>query len=136
MFQSLKDAVASVLGSGQRITEITGVSGGDINRAYRLTVSDGARLFMKCNAKANLSFFLAETEGLDAIASAGAIRTPTVLGVGTDAAIPFARGSMARQLYYRQRRRGLAHRSRGLCGTPRGGSCHDRAVRRISRGVL
>ena len=80
----VKDAVASVLGGGQRITEITGVSGGDINRAYRLTASDGTRLFMKCNAKANLPFFLAETEGLEAIASAGAIRTPAVLGTGTD----------------------------------------------------
>ena len=84
MLPSLNDAVKSVLGSGQVVTEITGVSGGDINRAYRLTASDGTRLFMKCNAKANLPFFLAETEGLEAIASAGAIRTPTVLGAGTD----------------------------------------------------
>ena len=80
----MSETVSSILGHGKRIADIAGVSGGDINRAYRLTASDGTRLFMKCNAKANLPFFLAETGGLEAIASAGAIRTPAVLGVVTD----------------------------------------------------
>ena len=84
MFTSIEEAVVSTLGDGQRIKNVDNMPGGDINRAYRLTTSDGTRLFIKCNTKARLPFFTAETEGLKTIASAGAIRTPAVLGVGTD----------------------------------------------------
>ena len=84
MFTSLNTAVTSVLGSTQQITDIAGVSGGDINRAYRLTTADGTRLFMKSNRRDALPFFTAEIEGLNAIAQTGTIRTPSVLGWGTD----------------------------------------------------
>ncbi len=40
------------------------VSGGDINEAYLLQLSDGQRVFLKENAKENVGFFVAETEGL------------------------------------------------------------------------
>lgn len=75
MFTSLQEAVSTALGEDVRIAAVAGVSGGDINRAYRLTASDGTNLFMKCNTKANLPFFTAEAEGLEAIARTGAIRT-------------------------------------------------------------
>ena len=84
MFTSLAEAITSILGADIHVADVTGVSGGDINRAYRVTASDGTSLFMKCNTRENLPFFIAETEGLNAIAGTGAIRTPSVLGIGTD----------------------------------------------------
>ena len=83
-FASLEEAIRAVFGSRARVESMSGVSGGDINRAYRLTLSDGTGVFMKSNATANLPFFTAEAEGLAAIAAAGAIRTPELLGLGTD----------------------------------------------------
>lgn len=84
MHQSLPDAIKSVFGSDKQIVSADRVSGGDINRAFRLTLKDGTCLFMKSNLKANLPFFTAEMEGLSAIAGTGTIRTPSVLGIGTD----------------------------------------------------
>ncbi|MBR2717002.1 MAG: fructosamine kinase family protein [Oscillospiraceae bacterium] len=83
-YPSLDEGIRAAFGSGQSVVSMTGVSGGDINRAYRLTLKDGARVFMKANTRDNLAFFTAEAEGLSAIAAAGAIRTPELLGTGTD----------------------------------------------------
>ncbi len=60
------------------------VSGGDINDAYRLTLSDGRSVFMKANRMANPAFFQAEADGLEAIRTAGAIRVPGVIACGHD----------------------------------------------------
>lgn len=60
------------------------MSGGDINRAYALRLSDGSRLFMKANRKENADFFRAEAEGLGALKSAGAISVPGVIARGVD----------------------------------------------------
>ena len=60
------------------------MSGGDINRAYALHLSDGGRLFMKANRKENADFFRAEAEGLEALRSAGAISVPGVIARGVD----------------------------------------------------
>ena len=62
----------------------TPVSGGDINRAYALHLSDGGRLFMKANRKENADFFRAEAEGLEALRSVGAISVPGVIARGID----------------------------------------------------
>ena len=60
------------------------MSGGDINRAYALLLSDGSKLFMKANRKENADFFRAEAEGLEALRSAGAISVPRVITRGVD----------------------------------------------------
>lgn len=60
------------------------VTGGDINDAYRFTLSDGRSVFMKANRSASPAFFQAETDGLEAIRAAGAIRVPTVIAIGHD----------------------------------------------------
>lgn len=83
LYASLEEAVRSVFG-GARVEGMSGVSGGDINRAYRLTLTDGTSVFMKANARDALPFFTAEAEGLAAISATGAIRTPELLGLGTD----------------------------------------------------
>lgn len=83
-FASLEEAIRAIFGSRVSVDGMCSVSGGDINRAYRLTLTDGACVFMKSNTKENLPFFTAEAEGLAAIAAAGALRTPELLGLGTD----------------------------------------------------
>ncbi len=66
------------------ILRATPVSGGDINDAYRLTLSDGRSVFMKANRSASPAFFQAEADGLEAIRDVGAIRVPGVIACGHD----------------------------------------------------
>ena len=81
---SLDEAITMLFGAGLRIAGRHPVYGGDINRSYRLSLSDGSALFMKCNTAKNLSFFTAEAQGLAALREAGAIGVPKALAVGTD----------------------------------------------------
>ena len=71
-------------GSSVTVVSKTPVSGGDINMAYALLLSDGSRMFMKANRRENADFFRAEAEGLEALKSAGAIRVPEVIARGED----------------------------------------------------
>lgn len=57
------------------------LSGGDINEAFRLDLSDGRRVFLKTNRHAAVDMFPAEARGLAWLAEPGAIRTPEVLAV-------------------------------------------------------
>lgn len=81
---SLDSAIATLFGTDVRIVSKRPVYGGDINEAYRLSLSDGSAVFMKCNAPKNLAFFQAEAEGLKALRKTKTIGVPTVLGIGTD----------------------------------------------------
>ncbi|MDE6386928.1 MAG: fructosamine kinase family protein [Lachnospiraceae bacterium] len=83
-FTSLESAICALFGEETRIEETSRISGGDINEAYGLMLTGGKCIFMKSNAKDNLSFFTAEAVGLTAIAQTKAICTPQILGVGTD----------------------------------------------------
>lgn len=84
LYTSLRDAVKTVCGEGASVSRRVPVSGGDINRACLLELSDGGRVFMKENRKENLPFFTAEAAGLTAIRRTKTVRTPAVLAVGTD----------------------------------------------------
>ena len=81
---SLAQALVSLFGNSVAITETDRLSGGDINKAYGLTLNTGAHIFMKANSKANADFFTAEAAGLSAIEATGAIKTPEILCTGTD----------------------------------------------------
>lgn len=83
-YYSLEEALTSLFGEGIKMTRQSRISGGDINDAFCLELSDGTNIFMKSNAKKNLSFFTAEAAGLDAIRQTGAIGTPRLLCSGTD----------------------------------------------------
>ncbi len=83
-FPSLETAIHTLFGEETEIETTSRISGGDINEAYGLTLTGGSRIFMKTNAKENLSFFTAEAAGLAAIAGTEAIGTPRILGAGTD----------------------------------------------------
>ena len=83
-YASLEDAVSALFGEGVRIKGRRVVSGGDINDAYSLTLTDDRRVFMKSNRRDAIDFFREEARGLRAINKTGAIRTPEVLAIGTD----------------------------------------------------
>lgn len=83
-YNSLAEALVSLYGNSVAIAETDRLHGGDINKAYGLTLNNGKKIFMKANAKQNASFFTAEAAGLTAIAKTGAIGTPEILCTGTD----------------------------------------------------
>ena len=81
---SLAKALVSLFGNSVAITQTDRLSGGDINKAYGLTLNTGDHIFMKANSKVNAAFFTAEAAGLSAIEATGAIKTPAILCTGTD----------------------------------------------------
>ena len=83
-YTSLANALVSLFGTSVKIARTDRVLGGDINKAYALTLTTGDRIFMKANAKENAAFFNAEAACLSAIAETGAIGTPHLLCTGTD----------------------------------------------------
>ena len=82
--KNLEEMIKDIFGSGITVANRMPVSGGDINRAYRLELSDGAVIFMKANAPERESLFNSEAAGLEAIRKTGCVRVPKVLGYGAD----------------------------------------------------
>lgn len=80
----LNEVLSEIYGNSVTVIKKTPVSGGDINRAYTLLLSDGSRLFMKVNRRENGDFFRAEAEGLEAMKKTGAVNVPEVVARGTD----------------------------------------------------
>ena len=76
------DIIRRLFGNGIRIAGIRPVFGGDINRAYRMSLSDGSCVFLKENSRENIGFFEAERKGLAAIRQTGAIQVPKVWEAG------------------------------------------------------
>lgn len=76
------DSLRAILGTD--VLHSIPVSGGDINDAYKLILTDGRQVFMKANRSVGLSFFQAEAEGLEAIRATGTIGTPKVIAVDKD----------------------------------------------------
>ncbi len=83
-FTSLAAALVGLYGRNTQIARTDRLSGGDINKAYGLNLTNGAHIFMKANAKENAGFFTAEAAGLAALASVKKIGTPKILCTGTD----------------------------------------------------
>ncbi|HTI35249.1 MAG TPA: fructosamine kinase family protein, partial [Miltoncostaea sp.] len=77
------DALAAVVGEalGAAVAEARPVHGGSINRALRLTLTDGRAAFVKHHPDAPAGVFRAEADGLAWLATADALRTPEVLAV-------------------------------------------------------
>ena len=85
----LEKTIEDVCGPEITITERRPVSGGDINAACVLTLSDGSKVFLKENTKVPGDYFKAEAKGLLALSSAGVIEIPKVLAEGRDGAVLF-----------------------------------------------
>lgn len=63
-YTSLQSAISSLFGEGIKVESTSRISGGDINEAYGLALTDGKCIFMKSNKKENLSFFAAGAAGV------------------------------------------------------------------------
>ena len=83
-FDSLREAIQGVYGADAAVISERYVPGGDANEAYLLSLNTGDSVFMKSNRLSNEHFFVAESEGLAAIASTKTIRTPRLLCRGKD----------------------------------------------------
>ncbi len=83
-FDSLETAIQSLFGMSVSVAEECFVPGGDANEAKLLRLSTGEPVFMKCNRVSDENTFVAEAEGLSAIAETKTIRTPQVLCRGRD----------------------------------------------------
>lgn len=64
-----------------RIADIVEVGGGSISRAFRLQTDQGS-YFLKQNNAAHHALFVAEADGLAALARCASIRTPRVVAAG------------------------------------------------------
>ena len=81
---TLNEKIVEIYGSGTVIKERQRITGGDINDAFMLQLSNGEAVFMKKNSLSALPSLQAEVAGLTAICDTHTIRTPQVLGIGTD----------------------------------------------------
>jgi fructosamine-3-kinase len=66
---------------GERIADVSAVSGGDINEAWTVRFAAGGAVFVKTNPSAPPGMFEAEARGLDWLRTAAALRIPRVLAV-------------------------------------------------------
>ena len=82
-WRALIECLSPVIGGAVNEFDVTAVSGGDINRAFRLTLGD-RRFFVKLNRAELLPMFEAECAGLEAIAGTKTIRVPEVYATGSD----------------------------------------------------
>lgn len=89
LYNNLEEAIAKAFGNDTRIVGKKPVYGGDINSAFRLTLSDGRSVFLKSNLPNNMSFFKAEAKGLEALRQTNSIGVPEVLGIGADRNMSF-----------------------------------------------
>ena len=82
---SLTDTVTSdvqrLFGNGVTLRQSRRVSGGDINEAARLTLSDGRLVFLKFNAFPLPKLFSSEAHGLGELHKADTLRIPEVYAI-------------------------------------------------------
>jgi len=79
--QAIEASIDQISGRSFSIKSKTSISGGSINRAYRIA-DDVDSYFVKLNQADGLAMFEAEADGLAELASANAIRVPEVISVG------------------------------------------------------
>lgn len=83
-FSSMEAALEASFGAGVRIIRKTPVYGGDINKSYRLLLSNKETVFVKTNANMDPAFFRGEAIGLSALRSTNTVSVPNTMGMGLD----------------------------------------------------
>ncbi|SFA86912.1 Fructosamine-3-kinase [Acetitomaculum ruminis DSM 5522] len=83
-YGSLDEAIKALNKDSTTITGSVKLSGGDINEAYMLKLSNDKRVFLKSNKSKETEFFEAEAQGLLAIHATKTIAVPQVLCGGND----------------------------------------------------
>lgn len=82
MTPDIRQAVAEGLADGRTVSGAQSVSGGCINKAWRVTLDDGSVVFVKQpQGRARADHFEVEADGLKALAVPACIRVPKVLAV-------------------------------------------------------
>ena len=66
-YTSLARALATNYGNDVKLSRTFRLSGGDLNTAYGIELSNGTDIFMKANEKENIDFFTQEVNNLNAI---------------------------------------------------------------------
>jgi fructosamine-3-kinase len=79
MQSSVRIGVERALGA--RVERVTALSGGDINQAFRVELSDGRAVFVKTNEAPPPDMYPAEAHGLGWLSEAKALAIPQVLAV-------------------------------------------------------
>jgi protein-ribulosamine 3-kinase len=126
--RKLEEAVARAVGSAVRSARP--VSGGDINSAHEMTLTDGRVVFVKSNFVADPTMFAAEARGLAWLAEARALRVPAVLAVG-DTFLVLERISPARRRADFDERLGRTLAALHRFGAPGFGLDHDNFIGRL-----
>lgn len=80
----LSQQISDATGTPFRVERHSSIGGGCINSAFRIEGHD-QHYFVKLNTADRLDMFVAEAEGLQALASAGAIKVPQPVCYGTSA---------------------------------------------------
>ena len=78
--RALEAQIRAVTGQVFQTARAVPIGGGCINQAQRLEGVDGRRYFVKFNRAEHADMFAAEAEGLEALAQAGGVRVPEVIG--------------------------------------------------------
>ena len=71
-------------GIGREVRTLSPVGGGDFARAYRATLDDDTRLFVKTHPDPPPGFFTTEAAGLEWLREAGALPVPRVVAVSDE----------------------------------------------------
>ncbi|MDR2195584.1 MAG: fructosamine kinase family protein [Gallionellaceae bacterium] len=85
----LSAAISAATHRAFTLRDATPVSGGDINETWRLDGVDGSRYFLKLNKEHLLPMFIAEAEGLTALAATRTLRIPQPIAHGSAAGRSF-----------------------------------------------
>ena len=107
------EIVSRYFGDDIGIDGIRSVSGGDINEARLITLSDGRSVFLKENTRSKAGSFEAEQRGLAAIKQTDSVRVPEVIGAGVagDSSylmMEYLRAAPPKRDYWERFGRGLA----------------------------
>lgn len=118
---SVDGAILALFGPAARVVDRRRVSGGDINRTYRLGLSNGEAVFLKCNRPGLRNMFTAEARGLEALREPGVIGVPEPLAVGADKTesfliMEYLSSAPRRRDYWETFGRELASLHRAGCG--------------------
>ncbi len=122
MYHSLQEAVKDAFGENAEIIKTEPMHGGDINDAYKVSISTGEQIFVKTNSLNNAKFFRAESSGLSALRSAEKISIPATLGLGVDEsreiaflALEYVKSAPRNNLYWEDFGHQLADLHRAEC---------------------
>lgn len=137
----MSGAVAAALAGAlaTEVTDLAGLSGGDLNDAFAATLADGRRVFVKTSADVLPGTYAAEAEDLRWLAEPAALGVPAVLAV-VDPEVPDAPGPRLLALELIEVGRldagGEAELGRGLAATHAAGAATFGASHPIRLGAL